>query len=123
MESTTQPSPTNIVLSREGRCSSLSQIGKGWPLCDLSTGSLPESCESVTSPSSIRLERMVASRKFIFFYSGSSATLSPWRSGESCLSKDQRETPLTRSTEVNQTPLCVEKSGSLESPGLKPDPD
>ena len=32
--------------------------------------------------------------------SGSSATLSPWRSGESCLSKEQRETPLTRTTEV-----------------------
>ena len=123
MESTTQPSPTDIVLSREGHCSSLLQLGKGWPLCDLSTRSLPESCESVTSPSSIRSERMVASRKFIFFHSGSSATLSPWRSGESCLSKDQKETPLTCSTEVNQTPLCVEKSGSLESPGLKPDPD
>ena len=77
MESTAQPSPTDIVQSREGHCSSLSQIGKGWPLCDLSTGSLLESCESVTSPSSIRSERMVASRKFIFFYSGSSATLSP----------------------------------------------
>ena len=36
-------------------------------------------------------------------YSGSPATLSPWRSGESCLSKDQRETPLMSSTEVNQT--------------------
>ena len=35
-----------------------------------------------------------------FLDSGSSATLSPWRSGESCLSKEQRETPLTRSTEV-----------------------
>ena len=34
------------------------------------------------------------------FDSGSFATLSPWRSGESCLSKEQRETPLTRSTEV-----------------------
>ena len=32
--------------------------------------------------------------------SGSSATLSPWRSDESCLSKEQRETPLTRSTEA-----------------------
>ena len=35
--------------------------------------------------------------------SGSSATLSPWRSGESCLSKEQRETPLTRPIEVKQT--------------------
>ena len=32
--------------------------------------------------------------------SGSFATLSPWRSGESCLSKEQRETPLTCSIEV-----------------------
>ena len=32
--------------------------------------------------------------------SGSSATLSPWRSDESCLSKEQRETPLTRTIEV-----------------------
>ena len=40
---------------------------------------------------------------FIFFYSGSSTTLSPWRSGESCRSKDQREDPLTCSIEVNQT--------------------
>ena len=59
-------------------------------------------------PLEIWSERMVASRKFIFFYSGSSATLGPWRSGESCLSKDQRETLLTYLTEVNQTPLCVE---------------
>ena len=32
--------------------------------------------------------------------SGSFATLSPWRSGESYLSKEQRETPLTCATEV-----------------------
>ena len=32
--------------------------------------------------------------------SGTSATLSPWRSSESCLSKEQREIPLTRTTEV-----------------------
>ena len=68
-------------------------------------------------------KRIVANRKFIFFYSQSYVTLSPWRSGESCLSKDQRKTPLTCSTEVNQTPLYVEKSGSLESSGLKPNPD
>ena len=74
-------------------------------------------------PLEIQSERMVVNRKFIFFYSGSSTTLSPWRSGESCLSKDQRETPLTCSTEVNQTPLCVMKSRSLESSGLKPDPN
>ena len=40
---------------------------------------------------------------FIFFYNESSTTLSPWRSGESCRSKDQREDPLTCSTEINQT--------------------
>ena len=57
------------------------------------------------------------------FYSGSSAILSPWRSGESCLSKDQREIPLMCSTKVNQTPLCVVKSRSLKSSRLKPDPD
>ena len=32
--------------------------------------------------------------------SGSYATLSPWKSGESCVSKEQRETPLTCATEV-----------------------
>ena len=42
-------------------------------------------------------------RKFFFSYSGSSATLNPWKSGELCRSKDQREDPLTCSTEVNQT--------------------
>ena len=42
---------------------------------------------------------------FIFFYNGSFATLSPWRSSESCLSKDQREDPLTCSTGANQTNL------------------
>ena len=35
--------------------------------------------------------------------SGSSATLSPWRSDESYLSKEQRETLLTHPTEVKQT--------------------
>ena len=35
--------------------------------------------------------------------SGSSAILSPWRNGESCLSKEQRETPLTHPTEAKQT--------------------
>ena len=44
--------------------------------------------------------------------SRSSATLSPWRSGESCLSKEQRETPLTRTTEVKLTSEVVEPEGS-----------
>ena len=58
-----------------------------------------------------------------FLYCGSSTTLSPWKSGESCLSKNQREIPLTCSTKVNQTPLCVVKFGSLESSRLKLDPN
>ena len=37
--------------------------------------------------------------------------------------KDQREIPLTYSTKVNQTPLCVVKSECLESSGLKLDPN
>ena len=41
---------------------------------------------------------------FLFsLYNESFATLSSVRSGESCLSKDKRETPLTSSTEINQT--------------------
>ena len=45
--------------------------------------------------------------------SGSSATLSPWRSGESCLSKEQRETPLTCSTEVKQTSEVVNRERGI----------
>ena len=70
-----------------------------------------------------RFRECVMSICLFFLYSESFATLSPWRSGESCLSKDLKETPLTCSTEVNQTPLCVMKSGSLESSELKLDPD
>ena len=54
-------------------------------------------------------------------YNGSSATLSPWRSGESCLSKDQRETPVTSSTEVNQTGVESENR-KLGEIGWKLDP-
>ena len=43
--------------------------------------------------------------------SGSSATLSPWRSDESCLSKEKRETPLTRPTKVKQTREVVKPEG------------
>ena len=39
---------------------------------------------------------------------GTSATIRSGRSGESCLSKDQMETPLMCSTEVNQTLVCCE---------------
>ena len=49
-------------------------------------------------------------------YSGSSATLSPWRSGKSCLSKEQRETPLMSSTKVNQTGVEKKKSEAWENP-------
>ena len=52
---------------------------------------------------------------FIFFYSGSSVTLSPWRSGESCRSKDQRKDPLTGSTEVNQTKRGIDRNGTSGS--------
>ena len=52
--------------------------------------------------------------------SGSSAILSPWRSGESCLSKEQRETPLTRTTEVKKTRKVVKPEG--RNPVGEPDP-
>ena len=69
----------------------------------------------------IRLEVVIVARKLSFLYSGSSATLNPWRSNESCLSKDQRETPLTCSTEVSQT--CEKgRTGSLGESGWRPDP-
>ena len=42
---------------------------------------------------------------------GSSATLSPWRSGESSFSKEQREIPLTCGTEVKQTSEVVKPEG------------
>ena len=64
----------------------------------------------------IRLEVVKVARKLFFLYSGSSTTLCPWKSGESCLSKDQRETPLTCSTKVNQT--CEKgRIGSLSESG------
>ena len=69
------------------------------------------------------LEIMIRVGLLFSLHSGSLVTLSHGRSGESCLSKDQKETPLTCSTKVNQTPLCVVKSGSLESSGLRPDLD
>ena len=53
-------------------------------------------------------------RNFIFFHSGSSAILSPRKSGESCLSKDQREDPLMCPTEVNQTKELVSKPTRTE---------
>ena len=89
------------------------------PLCDLLPGFANRKVVRVLPP----LEIMIRVGLLFSLYSGSSATLSYRRSGESCLSKDQRETPLTYSTEVNQTPLCVVKSGSLESSGLRPNPD
>ena len=90
-----------------------------WPLCDLLPGFANRKVVRVLPP----LEIMIRVGLLFSLYSGFSATLSHGRSGESCLSKDQREIPLTSSTEINQTPLCVVKSGSLESSGLQLDPD
>ena len=53
-----------------------------------------------------------------FFYSGSFATLSLGRSGESCLSKDQKETPLASSTKVNQTSKLGVYTGKPVGSGL-----
>ena len=68
------------------------------------------------------LEEIIVSRKFIFFlYSRSPVTLSPWKSGESYLSKDQRKTPLTCPKKVNQT--CEkDRTGILDESGWRPDP-
>ena len=89
------------------------------PLCDLLPGFANRKVVRELPP----FEIMIRAGLLFFLYSGSSTTLSHGRSGESCLSKDQRETPLTCSTEVNQTSLCVVKPGSLESSGLRPDLD
>ena len=89
------------------------------PLCDLLLGFANQKVVRVLPP----LEIMIRVGHLFSLYSGSSATLSDRRSGESYLSKDQKEIPLTCSTEVNQTPLCVVKSGSLESSRFRPDPD
>ena len=51
--------------------------------------------------------------------SGSSATLSPWKSSESCLSKEQRETPLTRPIEVKQTREVEKPEGRKEGSGYR----
>ena len=48
-------------------------------------------------------------RNFYFLSNGSSTTLSPSRSGESCLSKDQKKAPLTSPIEVNQTKKLGDK--------------
>ena len=93
------------------------------PLYDLLPGFANRKVVRVLFPlKSLDLGVCVMDVCLFFFYSGSSTTLSPSRSGESCLSRDQRETPLMCSTEVNQTSLYVVKSGSLESSGLKLDP-
>ena len=67
-------------------------------------------------------EIMVRVGHLFSLYSGSSAILSHGRSGESCHSKDQRETLLTSSIEVNQTYENVEEFKNLRSPELKQDP-
>ena len=108
--------------SKEGVPSPKWQSGKSVmtrTLCDLLSGFANRKVVRVLPP----LEIMIRVGLLFSLYSGSSAILSHRRSGESCLSKDQRETPLTCSTEVNQTPLCVVKFGSLESSELRTDPD
>ena len=54
----------------------------------------------VSSPTRFPVRSSRDSLEVRILDSGSSTTLSPWRSGESCLSKEQRETPLTRSIEA-----------------------
>ena len=108
--------------SKEGVPYPTWQSGKSvmtWPLCDLLPGFTNWKVMRVLPP----LEIMIRVGLLFSLYSRSSAILSHGRSGESYLSKDQRETPLMCSTEINQTPLCVVKSGSLESSGVRPDPD
>ena len=61
---------------------------------------LPGNAVRVGSPIQVPIRSSRGSLGIRISDSGSSATLSPWRSGESYLSKEQRETPLTRSTEV-----------------------
>ena len=61
---------------------------------------LPWNAVRVGSPTQVPVRSSCGGLEVRILDSGSSATLSPWRSGESCLSKEQRETPLTCSTEV-----------------------
>ena len=54
----------------------------------------------VGSPTRVPVRSSGGGLEVRIFDSGFSATLSPWKSGESYLSKEQRETPLTRSTKA-----------------------
>ena len=75
-------------------------MGKGESLCVTCEPDLHWNAVRIGSLPVFRLEVVEVVWKLGSFDSGSSATLSPWRSGESCLSKEQRETPLTHSTKV-----------------------
>ena len=74
-------------------------MGKGESLCVTYKPDLHWNAVRVGSPTRVPVRSSRGS--FRISDSGSFATLSPWKSGESCLSKEQRETPLTRPTEVN----------------------
>ena len=74
--------------------------GKGESLCVTCKPDLPWDAVRVSSPIRVPVRSSCDGLEGRLSDSGSSATLSPWRSGESCLSKEQRETPLMRSTEV-----------------------
>ena len=73
---------------------------KGENLCVTCKPDLHWNAVRVGSPIRVPVRSSRGSLGIRISDSGSSATLSPWRSGESCLSKEQRETPLTRSIEV-----------------------
>ena len=75
-------------------------MGKGESLCVTYKPDLHWNTVRVGSPTRVPVRSSRGSLGIRISDSGSSATLSPWRSGESCLSKEQRETPLTHSTEV-----------------------
>ena len=75
-------------------------MGKGESFCVTCKPDLLWNAVRGGSPTRFPVRSSRGSLEVRILDSGSSATLSPWRSGESCLSKEQRETPLMRSTEV-----------------------
>ena len=75
-------------------------MGKGESLCVTCKPDLHWNAVRVGSPIQFPVRSSRGSLGVRILDSGSFATLSPWRSGESCLSKEQREIPLMRSIEV-----------------------
>ena len=75
-------------------------MGKGESLCVTCKPDLHWNAVRVGSPTRVLVRSSRGSLGIRISDSASSATVSPWRSGESYLSKEQRETPLTRSTKV-----------------------